>query len=442
MPEPTGEVTIKMEELKGIMAEAIKGMDIPQIQGLKDDIERVHKQAMFPFGDGDVFETCGKSIVDLGFYQKQHAFGSLPQNGLIDESKMGARMRATGGPWLSLSPLMQKFAKVVLCGADFQKLGSLGISIPEYNAEVREQHKRIFGEKSTTELTTTDAGALVPTEFLATVVEFATAQSQILGKVWRIPMSSLVLKIPKLVQAAGSYYGGITLYHPNEGGVKTPTKPEFDTLTFTAKKLIGLILLTDELVGDSSINIINYLTGLFIRAFQYKTEGEIISGLGTGNQMTGIITDSAINSVGRTNTGVVKYDDLINLESSLDENFQNLTFLSRRATVNTLRKQKDTVGQPVYHDGFTTFLGAAMSPQLLGYPVVKTRNVPALGERGDLVLGDLGFYIWAMRQEMTIDTSRDYLFNYDQTALRFVVRQDGAPGVSEAFAVLDDGLDS
>jgi HK97 family phage major capsid protein len=47
-----------------------------------------------------------------------------------------------------------------------------------------------------------------------------------------------------------------------------------------------------------------------------------------------------------------------------------------------------------------------------------------------------------MRQEMTIDTSRDYLFNYDQTALRFVVRQDGAPGVSEAFVVLDDGLDS
>ena len=83
-----------------------------------------------------------------------------------------------------------------------------------------------------------------------------------------------------------------------------------------------------------------------------------------------------------------------------------------------------------------------MGPQLLGYQVVKTRNVPALGSRGDLVLGDLGFYIWAMRQEMTIDTSRDYLFNYDQTALRFVVRQDGAPGVSEAFSVLDDGLDS
>jgi HK97 family phage major capsid protein len=83
-----------------------------------------------------------------------------------------------------------------------------------------------------------------------------------------------------------------------------------------------------------------------------------------------------------------------------------------------------------------------MQPQLLGYPVIKTRNVPALGTRGDLILGDLSFYIWAMRQEMTIDTSREWRFNLDQTAIRFVVRQDGAPGVSEAFSVLDDGLES
>jgi HK97 family phage major capsid protein len=87
-------------------------------------------------------------------------------------------------------------------------------------------------------------------------------------------------------------------------------------------------------------------------------------------------------------------------------------------------------------------VGMKVPPTLLGYPTIKTRNVPALGSRGDLVLGDLGFYIWAMRQEMTIDMSKEWRFNLDQTALRFVIRQDGAPGVSEAFAVLDDGLDS
>ncbi len=443
MPEPTGEVTIKMEDLKGIMAEALKGMDLPQIEALKDEINRVNKQALFPSGYGDIFETCGKSVVDLGYFEKK-AFAAQMASGqkFLDGGGLAAKLRGGGGPWLSLSPAMQKFAKICACGADFQKVNALGISIPEYNAEVRESYKSVFGEKATDFLSLTDAGALVPTEFLATVVEFATSQSQILGKLWRIPMSSLTLKIPKLVQAAGSYFGGITLYHPGEGAQKTLTKPTFDTLTFTAKKLIGLVALSDELVGDSTINIVNYLTGLFVRAFQYKTEGEVISGSGVNDQMTGILTDPAINSVGRTNTGVVKYDDLVNLESSLDENFQNLTFLSRRATVNTFRKQKDTVGQPVYHDGFTTMFGGSMGPQLLGYPLIKTRNVPAMGSRGDIILGDLGLYIWAMRQEMTIDTSKDWRFDYDQTAIRFVVRQDGAPGISEAFSVLDDGLDS
>jgi HK97 family phage major capsid protein len=338
---------------------------------------------------------------------------------------------------------MQKFAKIIRAGADFQKTAATGVNIAEYNIEVREQYKNLFGEaKATDFLSTTDAGALVPTEFLAVIVEFATQDSQVLGKLWRVPMSNMILKIPKLVQAAGSYFGGVVLYHPGEGLEKTLTKPEFDSLTFTAKKLIGLIAFSDELIGDSAINILNYTTGLFVRAFRYKTEGEVISGTGVNDQMTGIITDAAINSVGRTNTGVVKYDDLINLESALDENFTDLTFLSRRATVNMLRKQKDTVGQPVYHDGYTNMVGMKVPPTLLGYPTIKTRNVPALGSRGDLVLGDLGFYIWAMRQEMTIDMSKEWRFNLDQTALRFVIRQDGAPGVSEAFAVLDDGLDS
>ena len=445
MPE-NGPLAIKsMDDLKGIIAEAVKGMSIPQIEALKAEITKVNRDRMFPAGEGDIFETSGKSVVDLGFYQKQAMFGTALGNGaarISSDSALGARLRGMGGPWLALSPTMEKFAKICAVGADFQKIASMGISIPEYNAEVREAYKKTFGEKSTDFLSTTDAGALVPTEFLAVIVEFATAQSQILGKLWRIPMSTATLKIPKLVQAAGSYFGGVTLYHPGEGLEKTLTKPSFDTLTFTAKKLIGLITLSDELIGDSAINIINYLTGLFVRAFQYKTESEVIAGTGLNYQMLGIIKDPSINLVGRTTLGTVKYADLINLESALDENFTNLTFLSRRATVNVLRKQTDDQKQPVYHDGFNTFLGAAMSPQLMGYPLIKTRNLPALGLDGDIVLGDLGFYLWAMRQEMTIDTSTEWRFNYDQTAVRFVIRQDGAPGISEAFSILDSAPES
>ena len=424
-----------MKDLKGIIAEAIKGMDIPQIAALKAEIEQVNKRAIFPQSEGDLLESSTKSIIDTSFFNKsyeQRPFGGAR----VDGDLMGARLRSAGGPFLKLSPAMEKFADIIRCRGRIEKLMEKGININEYNKALIDAEK-----KSTVGLATMDVGALVPVEYLATVIEFATAQSQILPLVWRIPMTTMTMRIPKLVQAAGSYFGGVVLYHPEEAHIKYPTKPEFDNdLVFTAKKLIGLIAITDELIADSSINIINYVTGLFVRAFQYQIEYEILRGTGTLGSMLGILADPAINFVPRQKVGTVQYEDLINLESSLDENFTKLNFVSTRATTNTLRKQKDTIGQPVYHDGFTTFLGGAMVPQLLGYPIIKTRNCPALGQQGDLILGDFSFYIWALRQDMTIDTSRDALFFFDETCVRFVMREDGMPGVSIAFSVLDAHL--
>lgn len=423
------EVTINMDDMKNILSSIVG----PEMQGLKEKMLEVERKAIFPGADDGEAETATKSIIDTSFFSKDfpgQGWGG-EQNGL----SVSRRFRARGGPFIKLSPALEKFAEVLRYRGDpIAVEAKAGFSMKEYNAEIAEQNAAILGTKA---LTTTDAGALVPVEYLATIVEFATAQSEILPKLWRIPMGSLSMKIPQLVQAAGSYFGGITLYHPDEGGLKTETKPSFDTLTLTAKKLIGLINITDELVADSSVNILNYCTTLLTRAFRYVTEGEVIAGSGAGNCMLGIKNDPGINVVARTGAGTVVYADLINLESALDENFIDLTFLSRRATVNTLRKQVDTVGQPVYHDGFTTFLGGKMVAQLLGYPVHKTRNVPIMGVKGDIILGDLSYYIWAVRQDMTITQSIEHRFAYDETTLRAVMRQDGLPGVPEAFAVLD-----
>jgi HK97 family phage major capsid protein len=249
-------------------------------------------------------------------------------------------------------------------------------------------------------------------------------------------MGALTTKIPTLVQAAGSYFGGMVLYHPAEANVFTDTQPQFGTKTYTAQKLIGIIPLTDELIMDTSINIINYITGLTVRNFQYQIEGEVIQGGGSPNGMLGILNDPAINIVDRITIGTVCYQDLLNLDSSLDENFQDLQFLTRRATANVFRAQVDTNSQPVYHDTYEAMFGNKNIPTLLGWPCFKTRNVPSLGNAGDLILGDLGYFIWALRQDMTIDMSKDVRFYYDETVLRFVMRYDGSPGVDIAFSAL------
>ena len=399
------------------------------VGAIKSEIKsalEVEKQKIFDGGDGDIVDRQGKTVVDMSYFRKEFRD---KRGGQVDGSTLGRMLVASGGPFLRLSPAMEKFAEH--CKHKF----SQPFNLKDWNKEVVD-----WNEKTSTMsgLTSTDAGALVPVEFLATVIEFATAQSRILPQLWRIPMGGQTTVVPQLSQTAGSYFGGILLFHPEELVSKTITEPTFDYKTFTAKKLIGLCPLSDELIMDSAINIINYITGVFVRAYQYTTEGEVIAGLGTGGQMTGILTDAAINLVGRTTNLQVKYEDILNLESAIDENFQDLTWLTRRATLNYLRRQKDTVGQPVYRDPYPM----AQTPSILDYPIIKTRNVPALGLKGDIILGDLGYYMWAVRQEMTIDLSRERYFEYDATALRFVMRQDGKPGVPIAFAVLNSTPDS
>ncbi|MCJ7747949.1 MAG: phage major capsid protein [Desulfobacterales bacterium] len=399
------------------------------VQAIKDEVKSaldIEKKEIFTGGDGNLMDKEGKTVVDTSYFYKDFL---NKRGGPVDGATLGKILSASGGPFLRLSPVMQKFAEH--CKQKF----SSPFGLQDWNKEVMDWNKK----DTMSGLTTTDAGALVPIEFLATVIEFATAQSAILPKLWRIPMGSMTTRIPQLSQSAGSYFGGIVLYHPDELTSKTVTEPSLTYKEFTAKKLIGLCPLSDELVMDSAISIINYITGVFVRAFQYKTESEVIAGTGLLGQMTGILSDAAINLVGRTTLNQVKYDDILNLESAIDENFVNLTWLTRRATVNYLRKQKDTVGQPVYRD-LPPYGGQALP--ILDYPVVKTRNVPLLGLKGDIILGDLSFYMWAVRQEMTIDLSKERYFEYDATAIRFVMRQDGKPGVSIAFAVLNSAPES
>lgn len=436
-PAPAAEPkALTMENLKSIIAETVKNSTSAEIEALKAQITDVGRKSIFGyngnFGDGDA-ESFGNSVVDTSMFSKAYTPG---RGNVLDQGQvLGKQLCAMGGPWKSLSPEMETFAGMLKCRMRYNALVQAGIDIKAYNEKVGANIKAALGMNETT---AADGGVLVPIEFYATMIEFAIAQSPILSKVWTLPMNSNVLRIPKLAQSAGSYFGGISLHWIDEADEKLATKPTLEQLEFTAKKLIGLIYLTDELIADSMINIVNYVTGLFTRAFQYEMERVIIRGNGAA-QPLGIINDPNINIVPRAAAGAVAFTDIVDLDAIIDENFRNLSWITRKATVAELRKLVDNNNQPIFHADYATFMGQpTVPPTMLGYPINLTRNCPALGNEGDVILGDLGMYILAMRQGMTIDTSEHVRFIYDETCLRFVQRVDGMPGVSIAFAILND----
>jgi len=438
-PDP---VTITPEIIKGIVAEAIKDAPLPVIEELKTQVNELNRKTVFPFLDGawgtgeaESMQGGKGSVIDTSYFSKSyHRKMGVRQDGIA----LGQQLCRMGGPFKRLSPELETFAKFIkVSKGDVYKAMSAGIDVKKYNEIITEHLK----QAGMSEGILADGGALVPIEFYTSIVEFAIAQSKILSQVWRLPMTSNILRIPRLQQAAGAYFGGITLYTPGEGEEKLSTKPALERLTFEAKKLIGLVYLTDELVADSFLNIINYLFGLFTRAFQYEMERRVIAGLGTaiGGPCLGIINDPAVNVVARATAGTITYRDVINLDSALDENFSNLTWLTRKATQNWLMSLVDNANRPIFLADYSVFAGQPIHPPaLISYPVTRTRNVPVIGTKGDLILGDLSFYLLTIRQDLTIDQSNAPRFIYDEQTLRFVMRFDGAPVVSIAFALLGD----
>jgi HK97 family phage major capsid protein len=64
---------------------------------------------------------------------------------------------------------------------------------------------------------------------------------------------------------------------------------------------------------------------------------------------------------------------------------------------------------------------------LLGLPIRFTEKVPALGTTGCLSLIDPTQYGTADRQGLEVGISEHFLFDTDQIAFRFKIRNDGQP---------------
>jgi HK97 family phage major capsid protein len=449
-------VEITPEILKGIITEAVKNSTKEEVAALKKELNEFQQKAIFPHTDGTMSGSNDQdTIVDTSYFSKQFSgsySGQLNPNvearypWMREGMALGKQLMQTGRPFVRLNKEMNEFAEILKCRGDMRKAMMNNVDMKAFSDKNKETLTKSMG---LAEASLSTGGVFVPPEWGTTIIEFATQQSWLLSQIWRYPMGSNILRLPKLVQAAGNYFGGIQFYTPGatakpantgEGEFKDDTKPLFEQMTWEAKKLLAVIYLTDELVADSNINIINYITGLFVRAFQYELERRIIAGIGgTGNPCLGIINDPTINIVARQTAGQITWQDVLNLDASLDENFTNLVWITRKANNISLMKLVDNNNRPVFISDYGVFTGQRMHPTtLISYPVHYTRNVPTIGTKGDIILCDPSWYLLAVRQDLTIDQSDQVRWLYNEIALKFEMRLDGQPAVAPAFSILTD----
>lgn len=123
-------------------------------------------------------------------------------------------------------------------------------------------------EKATmTEGTGSTGGYLVPEEFTNELLAFARLQSLGLRycRVW--PMSEMIRTVP--VESTG-----VSVAWTSEGSAATETEPTVGEVTLTAKKLDAFGVVTNELLADSAIDIVSWLTQLFAEAIGQELDNQ------------------------------------------------------------------------------------------------------------------------------------------------------------------------
>jgi len=289
----------------------------------------------------------------------------------------------------------------------------------------------------------TAGGYLVPEEFRATMLMYDAEPAVVWPRATIWPMGTDKIGMPKLAQRpdgiAGDdfdHFAGVSFTWTEEGGTKTETEPSFEFIELIAHELSGYTEVTNILLDDSALNLMNFLTNLFRAAWVWQTDVSFIRGNG-GGQPLGIVNDPAALTQARAGAGAVTFTDINNMATLMPSVFDaGAVWMCNKQVIADLRDERDNNNslllQHMYSD-----LSDGYQLTMLGYPVVKAdgKTYP-LGTTGDIILGNLRHYYIGDRQNFTMDSSTHFRFRANRTALRVSGRLDGQPAIPEAFVIL------
>lgn len=249
---------------------------------------------------------------------------------------------------------------------------------------------------------------------------------------------------------------GLTFYSTAEAGVKTSAKLAFAKQEVSLQKYAVIVPATDELSDDAAIDYWNLVTRELTRAYAKKADEITFTDSSTGiTNQTGVIT----HSVGAAD-GVVTWDDLLDLESKLEDDIDtsNYRWFMRKETWYQLVQTKGVTNDHYLagslNMGWSANINTPTTPW--GTQVVFTRVLPSVNSvnanDGFAVFGDLRNYLLynkrgmalKMLTEATIVDSEGTdlrLGAQDATAMRAVIRLLGIlpKGNRGKFGVLGTG---
>lgn len=190
-----------------------------------------------------------------------------------------------------------------------------------------------------------------------------------------------------------------------------------------------IVLVSMELLQDSFFDIGDILAGLLAERIGRITNTHFTTGTGSG-QPEGVVTSAPQGRVGTTGqTTTVIYDDLVELEHSIDPLYRpGSQWMMADSSLKVIKKLKDTQNRPLWLAGINSSIqpGTPSFDSILGYPYSINQDVPVMAANAKSILfGNFSRYIVRDVREFTLLRLQERYAEFGQVGFLAFTRSDG-----------------
>ncbi len=312
--------------------------------------------------------------------------------------------------------------------------GAIGKTRIDHNDDKRlfENNERMLtkapsASNSQSAIVGSEGGFLIPEYFANQLLEDMNNYGRLLSRCFQLPVNGPLAIIPALCDydhSSKTYYGGVSVTRSKERAQITGTSADFGQIEMRMKKLVGMVGLTSELRRWSSISVEPILRRMLATAMSATIEDELINGRGAG-AMEGLLESPAkvtISAEDGQTANDLRAENITHMIEILPDPATAPTFIHHLKLFTDLVLLKLPValgGAPLNWYNIT-------AKTLLTYAAEKSEFCPTVNTEGDLILADLGAYVYAYEAggEQVV-SSPHFWFDYDTDAIRFTMYNDG-----------------
>jgi HK97 family phage major capsid protein len=280
---------------------------------------------------------------------------------------------------------------------------------------------------------------LLPLEQEQSIFRIDNTMPGLLQRAKMYAMRGRTKRIPYLIQdneeVTRPLSGIAAITIVGEASAKPAHEPAFGQRTLTAFKYaaiseVGDETLDDDFTGDLEPALIQSVGQEILNQINFDIT---INGAGTTAPVGALHTsaNTALIKVTRASENRITFADAVDMYTRHTHGPNSFWMISRRAMGELFTFELST------GSGATFLANLASNPTgipLLGYPIVVTDFLNALGSEGDFALVNPDHYAAALRRQLTVESSIHVKFVEDVTTWRFFARGGGIPIPTAPYA--------